>query len=137
MQSQPIDFHPPAEEAAPILLPVTTSLFAERADRFAHLADNHSLGEWLNFLGQISRAKHEIIKGLPALPLPDAAALEQARTHGMPPLNASSLQRPVAWRFALQQLTQRLESEAPDAARAALKTLFAASSEELERLADM
>lgn len=137
MQSQPIDFHPPAEEAAPILLPVTATLFADRADRFAHLADNHSLGEWLSFLGRISRAQHEIIKGLPPLPLPDKAVLEQARTHGMPPLNASSLQRPVAWRFALQQLAQRLENEAPDAARAALKTLFAAPNEELERLADM
>jgi FdhE protein len=35
MQTQPIDFHPPAEEAAPYLLPVTATLFAERAERFA------------------------------------------------------------------------------------------------------
>jgi FdhE protein len=136
MQSQPIDFHPPAEEAAPILLPVTATLFADRADRFAHLADKHSLGEWLSFLGRISNAQHEIIKGLPALPLPDEAALEQARTHGMPPLNASAL-RPVAWRFALQQLAQRLENDAPDAAQAVLKTLLSASEAELDRLADM
>ncbi|MCG2577407.1 formate dehydrogenase accessory protein FdhE [Dechloromonas sp. XY25] len=137
MQSQPIDFHPPAEEAAPILLPVTTTLFADRADRFAHLADNHSLGEWLSFLGRISRAQHEIIKALPALPLPEAAALEQARIHGMPPLNAASLRRPAAWRFALQQLAQRLQNDAPDAAQAVLKTLLSASDEELDRLADM
>ena len=38
MQSQPIDFHPPAEEAAAFLLPVTASLFADRADRFDALA---------------------------------------------------------------------------------------------------
>ncbi|MDE2440578.1 MAG: formate dehydrogenase accessory protein FdhE [Betaproteobacteria bacterium] len=137
MQNQPIDFHPPAEEAAPILLPVTTSLFADRADRFARLADNHSLGEWLSFLSRISQAQHEIMRGLPPLPLPDDVALEQARIHGMPPLNASSLQRPVAWRFALQQLAQRLDTEAPDAAQGTLKNLFAASDDELERLADM
>lgn len=137
MQSQPIDFHPPAEEAAPILLPVTATLFADRADRFAHLADNHSLGEWLSFLAHISRAQHEIIKGLPPLPLPDEATLEQARTHGMPPLNAASLRRPVAWPDVLQQLAQRLENDAPDAAQEVLKDLAAASEEELERLADM
>ena len=137
MQSQPIDFHPPAAEAAPILLPVASSLFAERADRFAHLAAEHSLADWLDFMAQISRAQHEIVKGFPALPLPNASTLEQARTHGMPPLNATSLPRPSAWRFALQQLVLRLEDTAPDAAKAAMKTLSAASEEALEGLADM
>ncbi len=137
MHSQPIDFHPPAEEAAPILLPVTTTLFADRATRFDTLADQHSLADWLSFLGDLSRAQHDVIKGLPALPLPDAAALEQARTHGMPPLNAASLARPAAWRFALQQIVQRLEADAPEGAQATLRKLFAASEAELEQLADM
>ena len=56
MQSQPIDFHPPATQAAPILLPVTSTLFADRAERFASLAGQHSLGDWLNFLADLSRA---------------------------------------------------------------------------------
>lgn len=137
MQTQAIDFHPPVEEAAPFLLPVPATLFAERADRFAALAAGHSLGDWLAFLGRLSRAQHEILKGLPALPLPDAASLEQARTHRMPPLNASSLSRPVAWRFALQQLILRLDSDAPEAAKGALKSLFTVADAELERLADM
>ena len=42
MQTQPIDFHPPAEEAASFLLPVTASVFADRADRFATLAAGHA-----------------------------------------------------------------------------------------------
>lgn len=137
MQSQPIDFQPPATEATPILLPVATSLFAERADRFAHLAAEHSLADWLDFMAQISRAQHEIAKSLPTLPLPDASTLEQARTHGMPPLNATALPRPAAWRFALQQLVLRLEGTAPEAAREAMKALSAAADPELERLADM
>lgn len=137
MQSQPIDFHPPATQAVPILLPVTTTLFADRADRFASLAAQHSLGDWLHFLADLSRAQHEVLKGLPSLQLPDAAALEQARTHGMPPLNATSLPRPAAWRFALQQLVQRLESDAPESGQAALKALLAASESKLEALADM
>ncbi|WP_428826436.1 formate dehydrogenase accessory protein FdhE [Azonexus sp. IMCC34842] len=137
MQTQAIDFHPPVDEATPYLLPVPATLFAERADRFAALAVGHSLGEWLAFLGRLSRAQHEILKGLPALPLPDAASLEQAHTHRMPPLNASSLSRPVAWRFALQQLILRLDSDAPEAAKGTLKVLFTVSDAELERLADM
>ena len=137
MQTQAIDFHPPAEEAAPYLLPVTASLFADRADRFSALAIGHSLGDWLNFLGQLSRAQHEVLKELPAVPLPAATSLEQARTHGMPPLNVNSLPRPAAWRDALRQLAQRLGDDAPGAAQAALKTLLAASDEQLEQLADV
>lgn len=136
MQTQPIDFHPPAEEAAPYLLPVTASLFAERAERFSALAVGHSLGDWLNFLGQLSSAQHEVLKSLPEIPQPDATTLEQARTHGMPPLNANSLPRPTAWRDALRQLAQRLDDDAPQAAQAILKTLLAASDEQLEQLAD-
>ncbi|MBL8402912.1 MAG: formate dehydrogenase accessory protein FdhE, partial [Dechloromonas sp.] len=137
MHSQPIDFHPPAEEAAPILLPVTTTLFADRAARFNALADQHSLADWLLFLGDLSQAQHEVLKGLPTIALPDAAALEQSRTHGMPPLNAASLARPAAWRFALQQIVQRLEADAPEGAQATLKKIFAASETEHEQLADM
>src|SRR5574343_588072 len=137
MQSQPINFQPPAEEAAPILLPVAASLFAERADRFAHLAAEHSLADWLDFMAQISRAQHEIAKGLPTLPLPDASTLGQARTHGMPPLNATALHRPAAWHIALQQLLLRLNETAPEGAKEAMKALSAAADQDLERLADM
>lgn len=137
MQSQPIDFHPPATQAAPILLPVTSTLFADRAERFASLAGPHSLGDWLNFLADLSRAQHEVLQGLPSLQLPDARTLEQARTHAMPPLNASSLPRPAAWRLALQQLVQRLQATAPESGQAALTALLAASESELESLADM
>ena len=137
MQSQPIDFHPPATQADPILLPVTSTLFADRAERFASLAGQHSLGDWLNFLADLSRAQHEVLQGLPSLQLPDARTLEQARTHAMPPLNASSLPRPAAWRLALQQLVQRLQATAPESGQAALTALLAASESELEALADM
>ena len=134
MQTQVIDFHPPAEEAAPILLPVTTTLFAERADRFATLASGHSLGDWLDFLGQLSRAQHAAMRALPALPLPDAATLKQAQTHGMPPLDPA--RRPAAWRDALRDMARQLGDDIPAPASAALDTLMAASDESLEKLAD-
>ena len=136
MQTQPIDFHPPTEDAAPFLLPVPASLFSERADRFEFLAQNHSLGDWLAFLGRLTRAQHEVLKGLPDLPLPDADQLVLAREHRMPPLNAQSLARPAAWRFALQQLCLRLQDDAPEGAQPVLKALFSSSAEQLEKLAD-
>lgn len=134
MQTQPIDFHPPAEEAAPTLLPVITTLFAERADRFAALASGHSLGDWLNFLGQLSRAQHVAIQELPALVLPDIVPLEQARTHGMPPLNIAV--RPPVWRDVLRQIARALGADAPEVARKALEALQAADDAWLEKLAD-
>jgi|APFre7841882793_1041355.scaffolds.fasta_scaffold00498_3 FdhE protein len=135
MQTQPIDFHPPAEEAASFLLPVKASLFADRADRFAALAAGHSLGDWLVFLGQLTRAQHDALKALPKLPLPDAATLDQARNHGMPPLNASSLVHPAIWRDVLRQMATTLGPYAPDAARDTLAALAAADDEQLEKLA--
>lgn len=134
MQSQPINFQPPTEEAAPILLPVTATLFADRADRFDRLATGHSLGEWLAFLGRLSRAQHAALKALPELALPDAAQLEQAATHGMPPLNLAV--RPAAWHEALQQIAQALGTDLPEAAAEALDALLAADDAWREKLAD-
>ena len=134
MQTQPIDFHPPAEEAAPILLPVTTTLFADRADRFASLASGHALADWLNFLGTLSRAQHDALKALPALPLPDAAALDQARQHGMPPLDLAK--RPAAWRESLRQIARSAQVAAPATIQADLTKLIAADDATLEKLAD-
>ena len=136
MQTQPIDFQPPAEEAAPFLLPARSAVFSERADRFAALANDHSLGDWLAFLGRLTRAQHDALAALPILPLPDAATLQQARNHGMPPLNAGSLPRPAAWRDVLRQLAMVVGHDAPPSARLSLDTLAAASDDRLEGLAD-
>lgn len=135
MQTQPINFNPPTQEAPFILLPVKTSVFADRADRFERLAAGHSLGEWLAFLGQLSRAQHDSLQSLPVLALPDAAALEQARTHRMPPLHHGSMARPAAWIEVLRQIAKSLEPGAPEATAKALSALREAPAERLEKLA--
>lgn len=135
MQTQPIDFHPPAEEAAPFLLPVTASLFGDRASRFTTLALEHSLGDWLNFLARLSHAQQDALNALPEISLPDAALLEQAKTHGMPPLDPAT--RPAAWRDALRQIARSLsDDDAPATARTALEALLVASDDALENLAE-
>lgn len=134
MHSQAIDFHPPAEEAAAFLLPVTTTLFTDRAERFEALASEHSLSDWLRFLATLSRAQQQALKALPPLALPSADSLRQARTHGMPPLDPSV--RPAAWRDALHQIASTLRLEAPEATRTELDALLVASDAALEKLAD-
>ncbi len=137
MHTQPIDFHPPAEEAPAFLLPLKASLFADRADRFAVLAVGHSLGDWLTFLGKLTRAQHDALQTLPELQLPDAATLEKAGSHGMPLLNASSLPRPTIWRDVLRQMAITLGHNAPEAAGRALESLATDDDARLEKLANM
>jgi len=133
MSTQAIDAPPPSAEAAPFLLPVTAALFAGRAERFDALADGHSLGGWLAFLAKLSRAQHHALRTLPELPLPDAAAIDQAAAHGMPPLDPAT--RPAAWRDALRAIARELLPVAPHGAQAALQSLLAATDAELEPLA--
>jgi FdhE protein len=76
------------------------------------------------------------LQALPALPLPDASALELAQQHGMPPLNAASQLRPAVWRDVLKQIASKLEADAPETARAMLQSLRDTPAAALEKLAD-
>ena len=136
MDIKPIEFQAPTEEAPAFLPPDTRSVFAGRAERFAALAQGHSLEDWLRFLGRLSAAQHRALQALPELPPPDATALEQAQRHGMPPLNAASTARPDVWREVLKQLAAELAADAPETARAMLQTLREAPAATLEKLAD-
>ncbi|MBI2307143.1 MAG: formate dehydrogenase accessory protein FdhE [Rhodocyclales bacterium] len=136
MEIKPISFNPPNEEAPAILLPVATSVFADRADRFDALAEGHRLADWLRFLSHLSRAQHAALQALPELPAPSAALLEQARAHHMPPLNATAAERPAVWRDVLRQLIAAITQHAPASSHAILADLAAADERHLESLAD-
>ncbi len=134
--SQANDLNVSPDTAVFCLLPAADALFAQRAARFATLAEGHPLSDWLTFLGRLSAAQHEAAQALAAAdpPLP-AERLAQAQKHGMPPLNAADWPRPPAWRAALRQIAGSLRSDAPGPAQAALDDLLAASDEALEALA--
>jgi FdhE protein len=136
MEIKPINFEAPTEEAPAILLPVAASIFSERAARFASLADGHKLADWLHFLEQLTRAQHDALQSLPELPPISAAALEQARQHHMPPLNASAAERPAVWRDVLRQLIAALLPWAPESSLPLLTGLAEADDIRLEALAD-
>jgi FdhE protein len=133
---QPGQISAPTGEPPRILAPSRANIFADRARRFAALAENHGLGDWLRFLGRITEAQHAALHAFPAVPLPDAAALERNRSHSMPPLPAQTWPRDPAWRAALLAIIDALLPEAPAAARATLSALRATDAETLEALAD-
>lgn len=120
----------------PALLAPQADLFARRAERFDQLAEGHALGDWLRFLGSITRAQHLALQALPELPLPSAAALQQARSHGMPAVPAQSWPRDPAWRAVLRQIAATVAAGAADPARDELARLIALSDDALEALAE-
>lgn len=129
-------FSDPPRVIAPSRASMSASIFAERARRFRQLAEGHALGGWLRFLGRLAQAQHQALGRLESLPLPDEAALARARSHHMPPLPARQWPRHLAWRGVLAQLTEALQSDAPEPARAACRRLAEAAPETLEAFAD-
>jgi FdhE protein len=111
-------------------------VFSRRAARFQQLADGHALGDWLRFLGHLSHAQHAALQALPAIALPDAAALARAREHRMPPLPALSWPRDPAWHASARQIAAALLPHAPDVAQADIRRLAALSGEALDALAE-
>ncbi|MBK9019296.1 MAG: formate dehydrogenase accessory protein FdhE [Sulfuritalea sp.] len=125
-----------SSEPPHVIAPDAATIFSRRAQRFDQLAEGHSLGDWLRFLGAISRAQHDALQSLPALGLPDAAQMSVAREHRMPPLPAQSWPRPDAWRESLTAITTAIAKHAPDAAQKDLARLAGYDAERIEALAE-
>lgn len=120
----------------PAVIAPTADVFAQRAVRFEQLAVGHSLGDWLRFLGTLSRAQQAALAGLPEVPLPSSDAITAARQHAMPPMPAQSWPRDPAWRAALAQIVEAVLPAAPEPARAGLAELRSMPPAALEELAD-
>ncbi|HRV77237.1 MAG TPA: formate dehydrogenase accessory protein FdhE, partial [Thauera sp.] len=89
MNTQAIQL-PPSGEAAAILLPDPATVFLARAERFDALALHHGLGEWLAFLGRLSRAQHAALQAAaPDIAPPAEDVLARARKHRMPPISVA------------------------------------------------
>lgn len=130
--------HPPeaASEPPRVIAPARDTIFADRARRFAALAEGHALGDWLRFLGRVTQAQHQALLAMPTLPLPDAAACERARSHAMPPLPAQHWPRDAAWIQALRSILGAIKSDASESLQQSCAALDAATAGELEALAE-
>lgn len=72
------------------VLPDPSTLFATRADRLRTYAAVSPLKPYLDFVAGLVEAQGTIVPGLPPAELPDAEAIERARSFEMPPLDRSN-----------------------------------------------
>jgi FdhE protein len=120
-----------------VIAPQRATIFADRVRRFAFLAEGHSLGGWLHLLGRLTEAQHAALQALPPQLLPDAALLERARQHGMPPVLCQHWSRDPVWRDALSRIVGALQTtDATEQVREHCRRLAAATPQALEALAD-
>ena len=131
-----IDFYASTESPPPILLPDPSRIFLQRRSRFSTLALHHSLSEWLDYLGHLTEAQHDIIITLGDTLAVETAFMAEARTHEMPPLNALSYPRPALFGEVTRRLCTRLADVSPATMRARLAALQSSGPATLETLAD-
>jgi FdhE protein len=119
-----------------LILPDPSRIFLDRSQRFAALAEGHSLAGWLSFLGRLTLAQHALLQEYPSLPLPDETAMAFARDHRVPSIAAPSWPRDPFWRQALAALAHTLIPHAPSPAQETLKRIQATEGTALEAIAD-
>jgi FdhE protein len=130
-----------------LLLPEARSLFTARATRLRQLAENQvkgipvgeTLAGFLNMMAALVDAQAAVIRSLPAdtFALPDAATIQMAIDHHMPPLPVSG-QRPATWRRVFDAILDELRPLAQSQPQVALvlAELRTLDSVQLEGCAD-
>ncbi|MCB1540689.1 MAG: formate dehydrogenase accessory protein FdhE [Rhodoblastus sp.] len=118
-------------------LPEPATLFRQRAQRFAVLAQTHELAPYLHFMAGLAEAQHRTNEG--GLPEPMAlgeAERERAAAHGMPPVDRNRFVEDPALAATFDRLfTLAPQIDMPDRARAALANVVRMDGAERELLA--
>ena len=120
-------------------LPERVSVFSDRAARLRSLAEASPVGGYLLLMARLAQAQQAALKAY-APPSPDAAVVERAKQHDMPPLPAIGLERDPEWRALLARLLDEVNGDdgtpAPVAAACTtLRTLLGESPQDLEDMA--
>ena len=77
-----------------VLLPDTSSLFLERANRIRQLAEGNPIADYLNFIASLVQAQHRAVQDL-RVAEPNATAIAQAQEFSSPLLPAADHLDPV------------------------------------------
>ncbi|SDI04964.1 formate dehydrogenase accessory protein FdhE [Pseudomonas panipatensis] len=117
-----------AANIPPFLKLPARDLFARRAARLRQLADGHPLADYLRLLAELCDIQQRLLDAPPALPLPDASALQRSREHKMPPLAFETQVRAGAWLPLLEQLLAAFPISPGSAVAAALAPLQGADA---------
>jgi len=120
-----------------VRLPDRTRLFSRRATRLRELAEGAAIGDYLQLLAGLADAQHAALADFPA-PAPDAAQLERAGEHRMPPIHAPTWPRAPQWRDVLDEICTAVTArhEFPAGVGAIGARLRAAPREWIESQAD-
>lgn len=122
----------------PLLLPSTSSVFADRALRLRELAAGHAMRDYLMLMAVVSEAQHTLLAQYPKVPLPSQEQIDAARQNKKPLLGANHWPRDPIWREQLhgllEQVLQNLPPESP--ARAGVQAALELPDEALEQQAD-
>ncbi|MEH6788249.1 MAG: formate dehydrogenase accessory protein FdhE [Paracoccus sp. (in: a-proteobacteria)] len=108
-------------------LPDPDRLFATRAQRFAFLAEHDPrLGPYLSFLAELTGLQARLIDELPAPEPIRSAAIQQARTHRMPPIDRGDLATDEMLHETLMTLCDQAQPiPMPEPAKLALQAVLA------------
>jgi len=135
---EPGEIEPPKGDIPFLFLPRREDLFAARSRRFHTLAEHHTLGDYLRFMGQLAEKQQAAMDSLPPLTLPSPAYLDQCRQQQLPPLGVLGWQRDKVWREGLQRMLTALAVEPlPTATLEAITHLGQCGKDELEHFATL
>lgn len=105
----------PGQSPSPVRLPALDQVFLARAQRLRHLAQGHSLGDWLGFIGTLTDAQHALATA-PGADLQDGSPESQ-------------------WQRDLEALLAQLQDQVPAPALPTLEALRQADEATLSALA--
>ncbi|MCQ9617571.1 formate dehydrogenase accessory protein FdhE [Paenalcaligenes niemegkensis] len=120
--------------------PVRSSVFADRAARLRQLAQDNPLSDYLLLMADLVDGQNQALKHCD-VPGPTAERIDQAQTHGMPPLQAMGWRRDSSWRSILASLLDHMlasEGVPPQAVQTveALKSTLESDPNGIEAQAD-
>ena len=118
-----------------VLLPNTSSMFLERANRIRQLAEGNPIADYLRFIAELVTAQHHAVQDL-AVAAPDAQAIARAQEFSSPLLPAADHLDPI-WHDVLATMLTRLQDAPgmPAALQPLITSLQKASTEERNGLA--
>ncbi|MEF9964013.1 MAG: formate dehydrogenase accessory protein FdhE [Comamonas sp.] len=118
-----------------VLLPNTSSLFLDRAQRIRQLADGNPIADYLLFIAKLVQAQHQAAQGL-QVAAPDAAAIAQAQQFSSPLLPAADHIDPI-WHQVLDGMLSQLASAdgLPEALQPLIAELQRCSTDDRNALA--
>lgn len=90
-----------------VRMPVSASVFIDRAARLRHLASDSAMADYLLLMANLADGQHSALK-LFSAPAATEAQISRAQAHGMPPMPAIGAPRDPVWQDMLGYLLDHL-----------------------------